>query len=291
MRNDFAVFICTHGRPNKQLTLEALKKCGYTGKVYLVLDDTDETIQQYIDNFGADMLLVFDKNHYINTVYTSMAKPYYKCILYAKCAVEDIAKAMKLNAFVIADDDLTGFSIRYPVENSLKRISKFSMDDALSISVDFLLDADATIMGIGHGGTYFNGVKVFEPNSVSKLINTGVPYNFIFRNTKHNVDWMSAYGEDDVTNNYNSSIGNKVMLMPYMQLTIVPSGSCAEGGMYDVYANVDAFKLMFFIFMHFPTSVEVVLKRDRKTGVVFWSTKRYRENTCPKIVSESYRKE
>lgn len=291
MYNDFAIFICTHGRPDKQLTLKALKKCGYTGRWYLVLDDTDETIQQYIDNYDADHILVFDKNHYINHVNTSMSQPYYKCILYAKCAVEDIAVDMGLSGFVVADDDLLNFSLRYPENNKLKRYSSFNIDGVIEAYVEFMIQANVTIMGIGHGGTYFMGSRVFDPPNISKIINMGVPYNFIFRNVKNHVDWISAYGEDDVTNNYNSLIGNRVFVVPYMQLSIVPSGSCAEGGMYDVYANVNGFKLMFFIFMHFPTSVQVVLKHDKKTDTFYWATKRFRENTCPKIISSLYRKE
>ena len=42
--DDFAVFILTHGRPNSVKTIKTLKKCGYTGKVFIVIDDEDETV-------------------------------------------------------------------------------------------------------------------------------------------------------------------------------------------------------------------------------------------------------
>ena len=64
MRNDFAIFILTHGRPDTQLTLKTLLACGYTGRWYLVLDDQDDTIQKYIDNFGADRIIVFNMNFF-----------------------------------------------------------------------------------------------------------------------------------------------------------------------------------------------------------------------------------
>ena len=35
MDNNFAVFILTHGRPDNVKTLQTLKKCGYTGAIYL----------------------------------------------------------------------------------------------------------------------------------------------------------------------------------------------------------------------------------------------------------------
>lgn len=289
-RDDFAIFICTHGRPNKQLTLDALLKAGYTGKWYLVLDDTDETIQQYVDNYDVDHILIFDKNHYINSVRTSMSQPYYKCILYAKCAVEDIAVDMKLNCFVVCDDDITDFSIRFPEKDKLRRYSRFNIDEVFNAYAEFMLDADVTIMGIGHGGVYFSGAKLFEPKNLTEIINRGMPYNFIFRNTNNSVSWTSAYGEDDITNNANSIVGKKVFLMPFIHFGIVPSGNCSDGGMQEVYVNVSGFKLMFFIFMHYPTSVRVMLKSGRTQGFNWWGTKRFRENVCPRIISQSYRR-
>ena len=43
MRDDFAVFILTHGRANNMHTYKALQKAGYTGKVIFVLDDVSGT--------------------------------------------------------------------------------------------------------------------------------------------------------------------------------------------------------------------------------------------------------
>ena len=38
MRNDFAVFILTHGRADNVVTVPAIKKAGYTGKIYFIID-------------------------------------------------------------------------------------------------------------------------------------------------------------------------------------------------------------------------------------------------------------
>lgn len=37
MRNDFAVFILTHGRADNVVTVPAIKKAGYTGKIYFIM--------------------------------------------------------------------------------------------------------------------------------------------------------------------------------------------------------------------------------------------------------------
>ncbi|EFC6976332.1 hypothetical protein DFZ72_21860 [Escherichia coli] len=39
MRDDFCAFILTHGRPDKVLTYRTLRRAGYTGKIFIVVDD------------------------------------------------------------------------------------------------------------------------------------------------------------------------------------------------------------------------------------------------------------
>ena len=50
--DDFCAFILSHGRPDNVLTLDLIKRCGYTGKVFIVIDDEDPTGDQYRQNFG-----------------------------------------------------------------------------------------------------------------------------------------------------------------------------------------------------------------------------------------------
>lgn len=60
MRDDFCAFILTHGRPDKVLTYRTLRRAGYTGKIFIVVDDEDKTRHQYIAEFGKQVL-VFSK--------------------------------------------------------------------------------------------------------------------------------------------------------------------------------------------------------------------------------------
>ena len=47
MRDDFAVFILTHGRAKQQKTVKTLKRCGYTGRLYLIVDETKSWMSIY----------------------------------------------------------------------------------------------------------------------------------------------------------------------------------------------------------------------------------------------------
>ena len=60
MRDDFCIFILTHGRADRVHTLTTLKRCGYTGKVYLVIDDEDATAPDYYARYG-EQVLMFSK--------------------------------------------------------------------------------------------------------------------------------------------------------------------------------------------------------------------------------------
>ena len=57
----FAVFILTHGRPDNVITYKTLQKCGYTGKLFFIVDNEDKTVDRYIENFGRERVIVFRK--------------------------------------------------------------------------------------------------------------------------------------------------------------------------------------------------------------------------------------
>ena len=60
---NFAVFILSHGRPDKVITYSTLRRQGYTGKIYIILDDEDQTVHQYNDNYAGETI-VFSKKNY-----------------------------------------------------------------------------------------------------------------------------------------------------------------------------------------------------------------------------------
>ena len=286
MQDDFAVFICTHGRPNKQLTLNLLRKCGYTGKIYLVVDDTDSTIQEYIDNFGSDNVIVFDKNYYINSDRFDNCSndPSYKCIVYAKRAVEDIAKSLGINFFAISDDDITRFALRYPVDGKVRRFPIVNFDKLLSVYLN-MLDNDIAGIGFGHVTSYCGGVKSFDYESLSARY---LPYQFILRNSKIDVSWTSWFAEDDVTELEEGKIGKLWLVIPYIMQETEPIGDIsADGGMVDVYKQSNMFKLNFNVILHCPCGTSLMYKPHKSNRYVIM--RRY--NRClPNLISGGYKK-
>ena len=54
MRDDFCIFILTNGRPDRVYTYNCLERAGYTGKVFIVIDDEDKTADAYRARFGEE---------------------------------------------------------------------------------------------------------------------------------------------------------------------------------------------------------------------------------------------
>ena len=111
MREDFCAFILTHGRPDKVTTYRTLQAHGYTGKVFIVIDDEDETGEEYKRIYG-DNVLVFSKDEvakYTDQFDNSSDR---RGILWARNVCWDLARQQGYRYFVQLDDDYTHWHYR-----------------------------------------------------------------------------------------------------------------------------------------------------------------------------------
>ena len=88
--NGFVAFILTHGRPDRVLTYEKLRKHGYTGKIYIVCDDEDKTLPEYRKRFGD--VLVFSKSEIAKTFDEGDNFGDRRAIIYARNACFELAQ-------------------------------------------------------------------------------------------------------------------------------------------------------------------------------------------------------
>lgn len=277
--------ICTHGRPDKQYTLEALRKAGYTGKIILVVDDEDDTVNALASKYthytdSSTSVCIFCKQDYIDKVDYG-PKLFRKVILYGKCACEQLAKELNLDAFVISDDDTKQFRFRWVEDGKLRAVNiTKDFDSVFEAFTEYMLTADITALSFGYTSSYLKGTQVFEPHV---LCNNRVAYNFVFRNTKHDVDWRGSYGEDLITACTSGIKGNIWMNIPTVQNDMVVQGK-SSGGMTELYKSQDSFELVQCETMYCPTSMTAQYYKTRWYGAV------QRENTFPKIISSRHSK-
>lgn len=290
MREDFAVFIITYKRPNSQLTYDALKRCNYTGKIYFVVDNTDETIQQYIDNYGVKNVMVFDKNHYINSdeYDNGTNKAVFATALYARRAVEDIAHSFGLNVFVMADDDISDFIIRCPINNKLHRFPIKDFDTVLNLYFDLLQDNVACV-GFGMNRSYFGGVGAFSPERLSKKV---IPSNFFIRNANIPVKWTAWTFEDDITQYCSASDGVLWFSVPYIQqISSAFADVSGSGGNVELYQTSSHYEVCFTEVQYVPSAIKVKCKSLTDLMSVENTALIRQQNNCfQKLVSDKYRR-
>jgi hypothetical protein len=186
MTKKFAVFILTHGRPYNQLTVKSLYEVGYKGEWYLVLDDQDETYDEYVKAWGADRVIKFHKDYFINLTDTGLATPVPKFAVFARNAIEYIAQRMGYKTFMMLDDDITRFRVRLPEGDSLKsyRINGL-FNEILDKAVDYVIDCDIACMGLGFCNLYIGGVDNFNTENPRQRLCAEA----FIRNTAHPTDW------------------------------------------------------------------------------------------------------
>ena len=120
MRDDFCIFILSYKRADNMYTIDSLLNSNYTGKYYIILGNDDPTINEYIDKYGNDKIIVFDKEEQARLVDTCDNFDKRKVILYARNFCFDIAKELGYKYFLQLDDDYTGFEYRYEEDDKFK---------------------------------------------------------------------------------------------------------------------------------------------------------------------------
>ena len=272
MRKDFAVFILTHGRPDKQYTNHALDKANYTGRRIMLLDDEDDTLTQYKENYPDAEIILFDKESYIKTSDTGTNKDMRKCILYAKIAADDIAKDLGLSAYVVADDDIIRFRHRWKDGEVTYTQEVKNMDAVLEAYVNLLLDGNISAMSFGDARLYMGG----------KLLLGRIPYNFVFRNTSVPFEWRSAMYEDTVSPVIETTSGYYTLGLPNIQFDMKQCDNNANGGMTDVYNKMSVYERAFTAFMYHPTGIDIA-----NNSVGFELVK---NNVFPNLISTAFKK-
>jgi hypothetical protein len=178
MENNFAVFILTHGRPDNIKTLSTIKKCGYTGKIYFIVDNEDKSIDKYIENYGEEFVKVFDKKEMANSIDEGNNFDERRTITHARNACFKIAKEIGIKYFVQLDDDYYYFGYRY---DSGAKIIK-NLDRVFSIMLDFYKSIDAKSIAFGQGGDHiggFSGIKLKRKCMNSFFCSTDREFQFI----------------------------------------------------------------------------------------------------------------
>ncbi len=272
----FAIFILCHGRPKYQETYKALKKCGYTGNIVILVDNLDKAQNEYIDEFGAENVFVFNKS-WVALESDSMNNfNDRRATLFVRNECWNIAKELGYDYFCVMDDDYSTFSHKQ-VES--ERITH-SLDDVCKWFVEYLINTPMMALAFAQGGDYIGGYDPTRRNYKRKCMNswfckTDRPFKFF------------GVMNDDINACIQNGIRGGIFLTIYtFMLHQAPTQTVAEG-VTETYLKYGTYIKSFYSVMLAPSSVKIALmgeKSPRLHHKINWPL------TVPCIISEEYKK-
>ena len=286
--NTFAVFILTHGRADFVHTHGTLRKQGYTGKIYLICDDEDKQIDQYIKLYGSEWVIVFNKQEAIDATDSGDNFKKRNSVVYARNISFKIALDLGLTHFWQLDDDYTRFD--YSTNEEMMYITKENkignFDDVLNAMVEFIDTTPFTSVAFSQGGDFIGGEGCVLLSKMRKdEIYRKVMNSFLFR-VDRPVEFMGRINED--VNMYVEYGRRGVLFMTSPQVRLQQKVTQANaGGLTEIYLDLGTYVKSFYSVMYAPSCVKIA---EMGTGdkrihhQISW------RHTVPKILDESHRK-
>lgn len=281
MREDFAVFILTHGRPNNVKTYNTLKKQGYSGKLYFILDNEDETAEEYAEIYGKENIIIFDKAAIAQSIDTADLSNDRRTIVYARNACFEIAEILGLRYFLQLDDDYMKFRYRYEENGKLKTRYVNNLDKAFEYMIDFLNESGALTVAFAQSGDFIGGLSNnFWRNRIKrKAMNT------FFCDVKKPFQFYGRINED--VNTY-TLLGNRgELILSVADISInQPQTQSSKGGMTETYLDTGTYLKSFYSVMHSPQCVKIAemgMTNKRIHHHISWN------NCTPLILSDKYK--
>lgn len=282
MRTDFAIFILSHGRPDNVVTAKMLEDINYTGAWYIVIDNEDDTEQQYRDLYG-DKVIQFDKKAIAQTFDQGDTQEERRTVVYARNACFQIAKDLGLKYFMELDDDYVSMPYRKAINGKLtEHVYVKQADRLFEAMIEFLQDSGAVTVAMAQGGDFIGGVNggIYKKRLSRKAMNTFVC------TTDRPFQFLGRINED--VNTY-TCLGARGDLFFTFADTMIHQCTTQQnkGGMTDVYLDSGTYLKSFYSVMYCPSAVKIAVMGNRYKRVhhnVNW------EHCVPKIINERYKK-
>lgn len=284
--DDFCVFILTHGRPDRVLTEKALRRSGYSGRIYLVLDNEDAALERYRAAFGAENCLVFDKKLEADACDEGNNFDERRTPLMARNACFRLAGQVGCNYFLELDDDYSYFEFRHVSACRTKLLSTRpkNLDALFSSMLEFFIAAGFTSLALAQGGDFLGGIE-------SSYVDKGFPLlrkcmNSFFCSTARPFKFIGAMNDDVNTYVVLGSRGNLFGTILHASLKQLPTQS-QSGGITEMYKRFGTYCKSFTTVMMMPSAVSVAMipgTHRRLHHFVKWA------NVTPCIIQEKWRK-
>lgn len=282
MREDFAVFILSHGRPDNVVTFNTLMKMKYKGKYFIVIDNEDDTAEEYYQKFGEENVVMFDKLKISKEFDTIDNCEERRTVVYARNACFNIAKEKGIKYFLELDDDYDQFRERHAKNGVLSSAKITNINKLFELMIDFLDKSGAITVAFAQGGDFIGGVgsAVWKKQLARKAMNS------FFCTTDRPFQFLGRINED--VNTYTTE-GIKGNLLFTVASIMINQGTTQEnaGGMTDVYLDSGTYVKSFFTIICAPSCTKISTMGNKFMRIhhkINW------EKCTPKILNEKWKK-
>ena len=286
-RDDFAVFILTHGRANNVVTYRTLRKQGYTGRIILMVDDEDSQIGEYKKLYG-DEVVVFNKQAAIDMTDSGDNFGKRNSVVYARNYNFIVAKELGLKYLLQLDGEYTAF--RYTLNNKREYITRQinikSLDAIIEAMLEFYIQSGALTLAMSQGGDFIGG----PGSKVAKLAIKGQfsrkAMNSFFCSVDRPFKFMGRINEDVNAYTEIGLRGGLFITEPRIRLEQGQTQANA-GGLTDIYLDLGTYVKSFYSVMYAPSCVKITemgVTSRRLHHMVKW------KHVTPMIVSEDLKR-
>lgn len=177
--NGFVAFILTHGRPDRVLTNEKLRKHGYTGKIYIGLRRRRQDAAGISQTFRrrARLFQIGDRKDIRRG--RQFRRP--PAIIYARNACFELAQQIGATHFIELDDDYTYFKFRFDDQLRWHGADVQDLDAVFDMLLDYFNSAPMLTLAIGQGGDYIGGEKATRFNRRNTADAQGHEFVYLLR--------------------------------------------------------------------------------------------------------------
>jgi hypothetical protein len=284
--DNFAIFILTHGRPKNIKTISALKKHGYTGRLYLIIDNEDKYISKYKVIHGLSKVIVFDKKAMADKIDEGNNFDERRTITHARNACFEIAEKLGLKYFLQLDDDYTAFEYRIDEksENNRGIVRPIkNLDKIIGLFLDYYKNIPALSIAFSQGGDFIGGIN---NGKGAYRFNKRKCMNSFFCSVDRTFTFVGAMNEDVNTYTTLGSRGNLFLTIPFVSIVQTQTQN-NKGGITDMYLRFGTYCKAFTTVLMQPSSVFVSMMNSNHKRIhhsINWA------NTTPMIIDEKYKK-
>lgn len=281
-KNSFAAFILTHGRANNVITYKTLREKGYTGEIYIVIDNEDDQAEEYRARYG-DKVLVFDKLAVSRTFDTMDTQQDRRTIVYARNSCFELARKVGVRYFIELDDDYKMFEFRWKQDGKLLQKNIENLDAVFEAYLQFMRESGALTVALAQGGDFIGGAQsgmLKKGGIIRKAMNS-----FIC-DTENQFEFIGRINEDVNTYTTLGSIGKKIFTATDASL-VQTQTQANKGGMSETYLDSGTYIKSFYSVIAMPSAVKVAemgTNHKRIHHAISW------KHCVPEILNEKWKR-